>query len=129
MEAIPFDGVGIKVPVDRQSWQLGQTSTTNQLGWQVMGGKIFRLEQFLDVIVDLRAAKWRTFTDNFLPIALSASQSVKGLDWFDAERWGIVVNNFGGVSKIAAEGCVRGLILDPEHYGYQLFSLTISGST
>lgn len=122
MEEIPFDGVGIVVAVDRQAWQRGERSTINQLGWQVMGQRPFHVEEFREVIADLKAARWRTFTDNFLPVALSASQSAARLNWFDEERWGIVTNNFGVLAKIAAEGGAKGFILDPEHYNSALFS-------
>jgi hypothetical protein len=124
MEAMPFDGVGIVVAVDRQAWLRGVKATRNQLGWQVMGRRPFDIEQFRSAIRDLKAAKWRTFTENLLPIALSASQSANGLNWFDGARWDIVVNNFGVAARIAGEGGLRGLILDPEHYGYSLFSYT-----
>ena len=61
------------------------------------------------------------FTDNFLPIVLSAAQSAAGLNWFDDERWRIVAQNFAVVAQIAAAGGLKGLILDPEHYNYCLF--------
>src|SRR6266581_7646529 len=41
MEAMPFDGVGIVVAIDRQAWQRGERSTENELGWQVMGPRAF----------------------------------------------------------------------------------------
>jgi hypothetical protein len=43
------------------------------------------------------------------------------LNWFDDERWRIVVDNFGVVAQIAAEGGIKGLIIDPEDYNYMLF--------
>lgn len=121
MEKMPFDGTGISVAVDRQAWQQGKTDTGNQLGWQLMGKRAFHIEEFHDAIADLKAAKWRTFTDNFLPVALSAAQSAAGLHWFDDARWRIIADNYGVVAQIAAAGGVKGLILDPEHYNYQLF--------
>jgi len=121
MEKMPFDGTGIIVAVDRQAWQQGKTDTGNQLGWQVMGKRAFRVEEFRDAIADLKTAKWRTFTDNFLPVSLSPAQSAAGLHWFDDARWQIIADNFGVVAQIAAAGGVKGLILDPEHYNYQLF--------
>ena len=32
-----------------------------------MGKKTFRVEDFREAIADLKAPKWRKFTDNFLP--------------------------------------------------------------
>lgn len=122
MEEMPFDGVGIVVAVDRQAWQRGEVSTGNQLGWQMMGKRLFREEEFREAMADLKAATWRTFTDNFLPAAFSSDLSAAGLSWFDEERWRIVANNFRVLARIAAEGGAKGLILDPEHYNYALFS-------
>jgi hypothetical protein len=121
MEEMPFDGVGIVIPVDRRAWQQGKRDTNNQLAWKIMGKRAFRIEDFHDAIADLRAPKWRKFTDNFLPVILSAAQSTIGLNWFDNERWRIVANNFEILARIAAETGVKGLIFDPEHYNYSLF--------
>lgn len=121
MEEMPFDGVGIVVPVDRRAWQRGKRDSGNQLGWQVMGERALRVEDFRRTIADLKSAKWRKFTDNFLPVALSAAQSANGLSWFDDERWRTIVNNFEVLAKVATEGGVKGIILDPEPYRYKLF--------
>jgi hypothetical protein len=121
MEEMPFDGVGIVVPVDRLAWQRGKRDTHNQLAWQIMGKKAFRVEDFREAITDLQASKWRKFTDNFLPVILSAEQSTIGLNWFDEGRWQIVTNNFQVLARVAVESGIKGLILDPEHYNYPLF--------
>ncbi len=122
METYPFDGVGIIVPIDRDAWRRGETSTENQLSWRVMAPRTFRVEAFQPAIDDLRAVPWTRFRHNFLPVALSNYDAARGLNWFDDDRWRVVVNNFAVVAKIAADGRLRGLILDPEHYGYSLFS-------
>jgi hypothetical protein len=129
MEELPFDGVGIVVAIDREAWRNGETSTVNQLGWQVMGAKEFRVQEFRDAIADLQAARWRTCTDNFLLVALSAAQSAADLDWLDNERWGIIARNFGVIAAIAAESGAKGLLLDPEHYGHALFSYPAQATT
>jgi hypothetical protein len=121
MEQMPFDGIGISIAVDRQAWQQGKTETTNQLAWLVMGTRALRAEDFRSAITDLNAAQWRTFTDNFLPVILSAAQSAHGLSWFDDDRWRIIVDNVRIVAGIAADAGLKGLILDPEHYNYELF--------
>ena len=120
IEEMPFDGVGIVVPLDRHAWQGGKRDTGNQLGWQVAGKKAFRVEEFQDSIKGLKTAKWRKFSDNFLPVAVSVSQAA-GLNWFDDLRWRTVANNFAVVARIAADGGVKGLIFDPEQYDYFLF--------
>ena len=120
MEEMPFDGVGIVVPVDRRAWAAGKRDTGNQLGWQVVGEREFRVGDFREAIQDLKAARWRKFSDNFLPVAVSVSQAA-GLNWFDDSRWRTVASNFAVVARIAADGGIKGLILDPEQYDYSLF--------
>src|SRR5215813_8837263 len=57
IEELPFDGVGIVVAIDREAWRNGETSTVNQLGWQVMGAKAFQLQAFHEAIADLQATR------------------------------------------------------------------------
>jgi hypothetical protein len=120
MEQMPLDGTGIIVAIDRQGWQQGKQATDNQLGWQLMGKRAFQTEEFRAAIADLNSAKWHAFTDNFLQVVLSSSYAAQ-LNWFDDERWRVIVNNFGVMAQIAAEGGVKGLIIDPEAYSYMLF--------
>lgn len=121
MEEMPFDGVGIVIPVDRQAWRQGKRNTHNQLAWQMMGRRAFKAQDFHDSIADLKAARWSKFTDNFFPVMLSAAQSATELNWFDDGRWRTVANNFEALARMAAETGINGLILDPEHYDYALF--------
>jgi hypothetical protein len=125
MEEMPFDGTGVIVGIDRSKSTVGDGATNNQLGWQVMGRRPFRVEEFREAIAHLKTPKWQKLKDNFLPVSLSSSVSAAGLNWFDEERWKIISNNFGALSKIAAEGGLKGLILDPEHYSHALFSFTV----
>jgi hypothetical protein len=122
MEKMPFDGVGLVVAIDRRAWQQGKRDSGNQLRWQVMGRKAFQIGEFREAIVDLQSARWHSMTDNFLPVSLSASQSAAGLLWFDDGRWHTITNNFAVLARIGAEGHIKGLILDPEHYNYELFN-------
>ncbi|HSF30924.1 MAG TPA: hypothetical protein VLK82_10705 [Candidatus Tectomicrobia bacterium] len=120
MEKMPFDGTGIIVAIDRQAWQQGRQGTDNQLGWQIITKRLFQMEDFREAVADLKAAKSRTFTDNFLPVAFSSGYAAQ-LNWFDDERWRIIVNNIGVTAQIAAASGLKGLILDPEDYTYALF--------
>src|SRR5215813_7284026 len=52
MEKMPFNGTGIIVAVDRQSWQQGKKGTDNQLGWQVMGKRVFSSDDFREAGAD-----------------------------------------------------------------------------
>jgi len=125
MEEMPLDGLGILVAIDRNNWQRGIKGERNQLGQQIMGLREFHVEEFREAINDLKSARWHSFTDNFLPVVLSLEAYTRGLNWFDDGRWRIVANNFGVLSRIAAEAKLKGLILDPEHYGYELFNYSL----
>lgn len=121
MEKMPFNGIGIVIAIDRSKPTRGKGATSNQLCWQLMGPRQFRIEDFQEAIADLKVPKWKKFTDNFLPVALSSSVSAIGLNWFDERRWQIIRENFKVLAKIASEGRAKGFILDPEHYNYELF--------
>jgi hypothetical protein len=103
MEQMPFDGTGIIVAIDRQGWQQGKRAPDNQFGRHVMGSRAFRVKDLREAIDDLTAVKWRTFTDNFLPVGLSTVVSATGLNWFDDDRWRIVVNNFAVTANLASK--------------------------
>ncbi len=122
MEKMPFNGIGIVVALDREAWVQGKQVPENLLGWHVMGPQVFQLEDFRPAMEDLEAPKWSTFTENFLAVSLSSPISAPGFTWFDDERWHIIANNFAVMAAIAAKARCKGLILDPEHYSYQLFS-------
>lgn len=121
MEQMPFDGVGISVAIDRKEWQQGKMDTTNQLAWNLFGPKAFRLNDFLPAIEDLKVAKWQKFTDNFLPACICSSGQDFGFNWFDEKRWQTIVNNWRILVTIAKRGGLKGIILDPEHYGAYFF--------
>jgi hypothetical protein len=120
IERLPFDGAGIHVAIDRAAWAKGDRSTRNRLGRLVTGRRPFSLEDFREAIEDLRAARWQLWTENFLPVSLSAPEAPPP-DWFDDPGWAVVVENLGVVAAIAREGHLRGILLDPEHYGPELF--------
>jgi hypothetical protein len=122
MEDLPLDGIGILIAIQRDAWTQGARSTENQLGWQVMGRRAFRFEEFDAAVDDLRAPAWRRFQHNFLPWILSPGLSAEGLSWMDDARWQVIAGNASVLARIAAVTGTRGILLDPEHYGYRLFS-------
>lgn len=121
MEEMPFDGIGISVAIDRKAWQQGRTDTTNKLDWNIFGPKAFRLDDFLPAIEDLKAAKWRKFTDNFAVACICSSGQDFNFNWFDDTRWKTIVNNWRILVTIAKEGGLKGIIVDPEQYGAYFF--------
>ena len=122
MERMPFDGTGIVVAIDRKAWLEGDTSTGNRLNWHIFGPKAFKLGDFREAIFDLKAARWRRFTENFIPASICSKGQDFGFDWFDEERWRVVLNNWKILVTIAKEGRCRGVIVDPEHYGAHFFN-------
>lgn len=122
LEQLPFDGVGIAIPLDRAAWASGRRDTKNQAGWQVMGEASLPTAALEAAAEDLRTPRWSRARHDFLPVALSSGVSARGLHWFDDARWGIIARNFGALARLARVGNLRGLIVDPEHYNYSLFS-------
>lgn len=118
MEKMPFDGIGIKVAIDRKKPTIGDGVAGNILGWNLFGPKKFSFENFKDAIEDLKSVKWKKFKDNFLSCAIASKGQDYGLNWFDDERWEIIYNNWEIFIKIAKEGNLKGIFIDLEHYDY-----------
>jgi hypothetical protein len=114
MEKIPFDGVVIRINPRGVPGNWGN-------GWKVFSKKRFEPKDYDFAIADLKATKFKQFTDNFIQV-LSAPGDV---DWFDPE-WSAVAHNAACFAKVAKQtGCV-GIMFDPEMYtdfklwGYKL---------
>lgn len=121
MERMPFDGIAFTVAIDRSKPTIGEGATANLLGWNLFGPRAFSLADFRPAIADLQAAKWHQFTDNFMVAAIASSGQDHGLTWFDDSRWTTIANNWRVLATIARQGRCKGIILDPEHYGMDLF--------
>ena len=124
MEKMPFDGVGIRVALDRTKPTNGDGSTGNLIGWQTFGAVRFPSAQFAEAVADLQTPRWTKFTDNFLPIAIATRDQDQKLSWFDDTRWATIEANWRVLIQLARDVKCRGIFLDPEHYDYEceLFS-------
>lgn len=124
MEEMPFDGVGIRVALDRSKPTSGDGSTGNLIGWQTFGNARFSSAQFAEAAADLQLPKWTKFTDNFLQVSIATRDQDQHLDWFDDARWATIEANWRVLIQLARDGKCRGIFLDPEHYDYEceLFS-------
>ena len=118
MEKMPFDGVGIRVALNRAKPTSGDGSTGNLLGWQTFGAVRFSSAQFAEAVVDLQTPQWTKFTDNFLPVAIATRDQDQRLDWFEDARWATIEANWRVLIQLARDGKCRGIFLDPEHYDY-----------
>lgn len=121
VETAPFDGIGIQVALDREAWRRGATDTGNQLGWSVFGPRALAAAAFEPAVHDVRSCGWKATRDDFLPVAVSSQGQDHGFSWFDDERWKTVLSNWEIAVGVAEQSGLRGLILDPEHYGARLF--------
>ena len=74
-----------------------------------------------DAIADLKSREVAQVHRQFPP-GYSLGRTVDiWLNWFDDERWQTIINNFQVLAKVAEGGGIKGLIFDPEPYGYKLF--------
>jgi hypothetical protein len=110
MEKRPFDGVIIQV-TKTQEPRMGGTEDT--LGWKVFGKERFQPPDYEHALTDLKATRFRKFTNNFIQVI-----SMPGIDWFDPE-WDAVAHNAQALARVARQGGCVGLMFDPEQYGHQ----------
>ena len=112
MEQAPFDGVVLGVVVR------GDDGKTIDFTWKAFGRQSFTREQIEPVIADLRATRFRKFTDNFLRFNVTPGD----VDWFDDAGWETIYANARLAAAIAREGRLKGLMFDAEQYGFPLFN-------
>ncbi len=117
MEKSPLDGTGIRVAMDRSAAKQGNWD----VGSWVTSSRELKLEDYREAINDMKSVKWQRFTNNFLVLPMSHSLT-KGLHWFDDARWDLFLKNLEVLTRLSREMQIKGLIIDVEDYGYELFS-------
>lgn len=78
----------------------------------MLGPRKFKYEYFKSAIEDLKATKFKIFTDNFIATGVQPGK----IDWFSDSDWDGVCNNFAVFARIARETGMKGLIFDSEEY-------------
>lgn len=78
----------------------------------MFGARKFKYEYFKQAIDDLKATKFRKFTDNFIATGVQPGK----IDWFSDKDWEGVCNNYAIFARIAKETGMKGLIFDSEEY-------------
>jgi hypothetical protein len=108
MEQFPFDGIIFHLSTDQ-----GQNFC-----WEIWGERRFAASQFQNAIADLRATKFRRFTDRFVRVNVAPGT----VDWFDDSAWKIVAENFGAAARVIKETGCTGFMFDNEQYQQQPFN-------
>ena len=115
-EQFPLDGIMITVRAnDHVAEAIGLGSAGRNSLW--FGGKAFERRDFTKAIADLKATRFRRFTDNFM--GFNAGGDIRGLgvpDWF-SDDWSRVSGNAAVAAYVAKEGGLKGLVIDTEAYG------------
>lgn len=105
MERRPFDGVVIVVEgrIDqKRRCPMRRTFIDEQ----------WRREWFQPCIRNLRACKFKRFTDNFMQVGANPGN----VDWFDDAGWRRIVEHWRIAAWAARQSGFRGLLFDPEPY-------------
>ncbi len=119
MEGKAFDGIVILPKVQFS----GKFARAN---WVWFSKTPLKYENVKHIVDNLRAVKFRRFTDNFLWTGTHVDTALKFEDgsrkpmkcpgWFDRD-FNIVVNNFALAAKICKQAGLKGILLDTEQYG------------
>jgi len=115
-QKMPLDGLIVFVYPD--DWGRRRTGQEDLF----FGGRRFRREDFSKALADLKATRFKRYTDNFIQFATSARGSaVTGkaehgnLDWFDP-NWSVIAENGAVLAGVAKEAGLKGFFLDVEYY-------------
>ncbi len=104
MEKVGFDGVVIRVAGPGDEWSLGyKVFTRARIDPSAIEGPI----------ADLKAVHSDVLTDNFVQVAGAVPADV---DWFDPD-WSAACHNGALMARVAKQGGLKGLMIDPEEYG------------
>jgi hypothetical protein len=108
LERVPLDGICINMytRVDGQ---------VRPYHLRVMDPTPIQYGDFAEAIADLKATRFRRFTDNFLWVWIASADSVRPVDFFAAD-YRVVVDNWRTAARLAKEGGYRGLFVDTEQY-------------
>ncbi len=116
VERVPFDGMTFTVYGN--DWSHRKTGQEHLF----FGGHRYQPGDFSNDLADLKATKFKRFTDNFIHVQTSARGSAVtsnpqdgNLDWFDP-AWDGIVQNSALVAKLAKDAGFKGLFLDVEDY-------------
>lgn len=105
MEKVPFDGIVIRVSTNG-------TKKHGDYGWLTFSRDRFKMEELNYAIENLKATKFKRFTDNFIQVI-----SMPGdIYWFDPD-WSAVAHNAKCLARVAKLGGCKGIMFDPEMYG------------
>lgn len=115
MEKVPFDGLAIGI--ERKGQAVGDPlSPLRWLGWRVWSPAEFKPDDYQFAIDDLKATKFKRFTDNFIQVTTWVPTRNEEVDYFDP-RWSTIAHNAACIAKVAKEGGCKGIMIDPEQYG------------
>ena len=110
MERTPFDGWVFHIQATLANGKKGDFL------WETWGSRAFTYEEVKPAIEDLKATKFKRFTENFLRFNTTPAK----LDWFD--DFSAITNNVRLAARVAREGGCRGVLFDIEQYVSPLFN-------
>ena len=91
------------------------------LGQTVVWRRYISPNMYEPAIQDLQAAPASTNLDsNFLHMLTTNNTEV--MDWYDDAWWDQITHNVGTLAKVANEGGLKGLLIDPERYGFNMWN-------
>jgi hypothetical protein len=112
MEQTPFDGCVFTV--------LAKNADGNSAPFisECWGRRAFKKSELQNAIDDLKATRFKRFTDCFLRFDMTPGD----VDWFD--DFSAITNNVKLAAQVAREGGAKGILFDVEPYAAQLFDYT-----
>jgi hypothetical protein len=105
MEKRPFDGVAIEIE--------GRIDEAKRCPLRLaFTDEAWKTEWFQPSIEELKACRFKGFTDNFVTVNANPGD----VDWFDDSGWDAIVHHWRIAAWIAKESGFKGILFDPEPY-------------
>ena len=104
----PFDGIDIAI----QSEGCDRPGEDKLIRYRIFQNWKWEKEWFKKDLENLKATKFKKFTDNFIRLSTLPGE----VSWFDDEAWSTICGNYAIMAWLAKEGGLKGIHFDPENY-------------
>ena len=121
MDCQPFTGTAVYVSWPRpENGGVYLCTNKGSLSWMVFQETRFTDEMLEPALKDLQETKLTNYRDNFLEVISFIGGG--HFNWYDDQRWAVVLHNIEAMARVAKEGGMPGIMLDCEEYGCPFWS-------
>jgi hypothetical protein len=125
MEEVPLSGICLRVADPRfPNGTVLNGVGKGDAGWAVFQNRLIDQFVFDAAIDDLTNTEFRSFRNNYVVVVSFLRGDIRTIDWFDDSWWKTICHNANQIAGVAKAGGARGILLDLEEYGCNLYTFS-----